>query len=424
MAAGLRPAPRRPTAVVVALDCITGLQTARILAARGIAVVGIAADRHHFCARTRYAEKVIASPTGGEGLILTLERLAASGSLGDGPAVLVPCSDGAVLSISRWRDRLEAAYRFVLPDHDTVETLMDKVRFAEYASEAGLPIPTTRVLRTPADAEAAAAALTYPAVLKPAIKDQRWFAVTKAKVFRVESADELLATYDQYAPATDVLIAQEWVDGGETSLISANAYFDRSGDALAMFIARKIRQWPPDTGTSCLGEEIRDDEVRDIALRLFGDVGYRGLAYVEVKVDAATGRRLIVEPNVGRPTGRSAIAEQGGVELLHSAYLDALGEPVPATVQTYGGAKWIYWRHDLQAAIAQMRAGRLSPIGWWRSVRGPKYEAVFDRSDMAPFLADVLGTGRAVLAALRRQLTGRVDGAISWRARRRARDVG
>ena len=76
MAEGSSPAPRRPTAVVVAIDCITGLQTTRLLAARGIPVVGIAADRGHFCARTRHAERVIASPTSGEGLIVTLERLA------------------------------------------------------------------------------------------------------------------------------------------------------------------------------------------------------------------------------------------------------------------------------------------------------------------------------------------------------------
>lgn len=407
MAEGPSPAPRRPTAVVVAIDCITGLQTTRLLAARAIPVVGIAADRGHFCARTRHAERVIASPTSGEGLIVTLERLAAGGSLGVGPVVLIPCSDAAVLAISRWRDRLEAAYRFVLPEHATIEMLMDKVRFAEHATAAGLPIPATHILRTRGDAETAARALPYPAVVKPPLKDARWVAATKAKVFRVDSPDELLAIYDRYAPAADVLIAQEWIDGGETSLISANAYFDRAGEPKAMFIARKIRQWPPETGTSCLGEEIRDDAVQDMCLRLFQGVGYSGLAYVEVKIDAVTGRRLIVEPNVGRPTGRSAIAEQGGVELLHTAYLDALGEPVPPTVQTFRGAKWIYWRHDVQAALSQMRRGALGPLGWWGSVRGPKYEAVFDRGDPAPFIADVLETAAQVPRVLGRRLLRR-----------------
>ena len=60
-------------AVVVALDCITGLQTARILAARGIPVVGLAADRRHFCARTRVVREVIEGPTSGDGLVAELK---------------------------------------------------------------------------------------------------------------------------------------------------------------------------------------------------------------------------------------------------------------------------------------------------------------------------------------------------------------
>jgi D-aspartate ligase len=400
-----RPLPaRRPTAVVAALDCITGLQTTRLLVRRGIPVVGIVADRRHFCARTRLPDRIVTSPTSGEELIATLEELGSSGLLGEGPAVLIPCSDASVLAISRWRDRLEGQYRFVMPPHDTLELLMDKVRFAEYATAAGLPIPETHILRDRVGAERAAGSLTYPAVLKPPLKNARWVAATKAKVFRVDGAAELLDVYDRYAPASDVLIAQAWIEGDETDLISANLYFDRDGTARTVFIARKIRQWPLDTGTSCLGEEVRDDSVRDCALQLFGDLGYRGLAYVEMKVDAATGRRLIVEPNVGRPTGRSAIAEEGGVELLLTAYLDALGEPLPSTPQTYRGAKWIYWRHDLQAALTQMAAGRLGPVAWWRSIRGPKFEAVFDRQDLAPFAADVVGTAGTIAGSVWRRL--------------------
>jgi predicted ATP-grasp superfamily ATP-dependent carboligase len=389
----------QPTAVVVGLDCITGLQTARILADRGVPVVGVVADAGHFCARTRFARQIVVSPTSGEALIETLEKLAAHLP---GPAVLIPCTDGAVLAISRWRERL-GAYRFVLAEHDVIETLMDKVRFAEYALTAGLPIPATRLLRTEADALAAGAELTYPAVLKPALKTASWTGATKAKAFRVADADELLATWRRWSAAAGVMIAQSWIEGGESALYSANAYFDRDGVPRVVFIARKLRQWPPETGTSCLGEEVRDDAVREAALALFGGIGFRGLAYLELKRDSRTGERLIVEPNVGRPTGRSAIAECGGVELVYSAYRDALGEPLPdATEQAYRGVKWIYWRHDIQAALRQMVRGELSPLGWWRSVRGERWEAVFDRRDPRPFVADVVRTAGSAVGLLRR----------------------
>lgn len=385
------------------MDCITGLQSARILAARGVPVVGVVADRDHFCARTRVARRVVRSPTSGEALIDSLELLAPS--LGRTP-VLIPCADGAVLAISRWRERLEAAgYRFVLPDHAVVERLMDKVSFAEHATEAGLPIPATRILRARGDAEAAAAELTFPAALKPALKTASWTAATKAKAFRIEDGGELLAAWDRWSAAAGVMIAQTWIRGDESDLISVNGYVDREGRIRVLFTARKLRQWPPETGTSCLGEEVRDDTVRDIAIRLLESVGYRGLVYVEMKRDRVTGEALIVEPNVGRPTGRSAIAERGGVELLLSAYRDALGEPLPdAVVQTYQGVKWIYWRNDLQAALVAMSRGRLTPLGWWRSVRGPKWEAVWDPRDPRPFAADLVRTAAVGFNAVRDRL--------------------
>lgn len=395
----------RPAAVVVGLDCITGLQTTRIFTARGIPVVGVVADPRHFCARTRLPVAIVRAQLRGEPLV---DALVALGERLDAPGVLVPCTDAAVLAISAGRDRLAEAFRFVLPDHEDVVRLMDKVGFAEHALRAGLAIPPTAVLRSRADAEGAAATLAFPAVLKPGLKGPAWLAATRAKAIQVDSADELLARYDEVGGWADVLIAQSWVPGPESSLYSVNAYYDREAEQRVSFVARKLRQWPLDTGTSCLGEEVRNPEAERIARELFGSVAYRGLGYVEAKADARTGRLMIIEPNIGRPTGRSAIAERGGVELLLSAYRDALGEPLPDAVeQRYRGVKWIYWRHDLQAALVRATRGELSAGEWLRSVRGPKIEAVFARRDPVPFVADVVNTaGAAVRAAARRVVRG------------------
>jgi D-aspartate ligase len=164
-------------------------------------------------------------------------------------------------------------------------------------------------------------------------------------------------------------------------------------------VARKIRQWPPQTGTSSLGEECRNDVVLEQALDLFASVGYRGLGYVEMKRDARTGRHYIIEVNVGRPTGRSAIAEAGGVELLYTAYCDAAQLPLPAArTQRYGGAKWIYLRHDLQSALHYWRRGELSLGDWWRSVRGVRGDAVASLRDPLPFVGDLWHAASAVLS--------------------------
>jgi predicted ATP-grasp superfamily ATP-dependent carboligase len=136
--------------------------------------------------------------------------------------------------------------------------------------------------------------------------------------------------------------------------------------------------------------ECRNDVVRDETVRLFSGVGFWGLVYLEMKRDSRTGQHLIVEPNIGRPTGRSATAEAGGVELLYAMYCDVLGLPLPADLtQRYVGAKWIYLGRDLRSALHYWRRGELSFRGWLDSLRGPKVDAVFSWRDPLPFCFDV-----------------------------------
>jgi predicted ATP-grasp superfamily ATP-dependent carboligase len=390
-----------PAAIVIGLDCITGLQTARILARRGVPVIGIASNPQHFCARTRVCREILQADTAGEELLLTLEREAGRFSE---PPVLFPCSDNSVRLLSAGRDRL-SGYRLALPEHDVVEMLIEKPSMERYARENGFRVPNTVEIERRADLESAIGSLRFPCVLKPAAKDARWVSNTSQKAFEVADAESLLARYDACAGWSDRFIVQEWIEGPESALYSCNVCFSKDAEPLVSFVARKIRQWPPSTGTSALGVECRADEVQEETLRLFRSVGYRGLGYVEMKFDEQSGHYYLIEPNVGRPTGRSAIAEAGGVELLYTLYCDLAGLPLPERrTQSFGSAKWIYLRHDLQAAFVAWRRGELGVREWWSSMRGPKAYAVFSASDPLPFVFDSMN---AVREAARRLVPAR-----------------
>lgn len=379
-------------AVVVGLDCVTGLQTARILAGRGIPVIGIAEDPNHFACRTRVCQSILYADTHTDEFIVSLEELAPTLCH---PAVLYPCTDLAVLQISRQRERLEPQYHVVLPPGDVIETLMDKARFYEHCEREGLPIPRTRLLRSSEDAADAAEALRFPLIVKPPMRSLEWEAQGFSKVYRVGTPEELITLYGLLSPWAEALAAQEWVEGGDSELFSCNCYFDRSSRPLAAFVARKIRQWPPHAGTSSLGEECRNDVVLYETLRLFEGVGFRGLGYVEMKRDHRTGEHFMLEANVGRPTGRSAIAELGGVELLYAQYCDTLGLPLPDGLeQRFRGTKWIYLRHDVQSALSYWWHGQLTLRAWASSWRGIKSDAVFSLRDPAPFWADLWQTAK------------------------------
>lgn len=391
----------RPAAVVVGLDSMQGLQAARILHARGVRVIALAKDpRNHAC-RTRVCDDIRFVNTRDDNLIDELLRL---GPTLSEKAVLFPCEDGNVRLISRQRDRLRPFFHIALPPPDVVEMLMDKTRFYAYAQEHDLPIPPTWFLRSRDDMLAARRSVRLPAILKPANSATRlWEKNCMFSAFKVDTTEELLTVFDTYHEFTDVFILQEWIAGPDSNLYSCNAYLDAHGEPLATFVARKLRQWPPHIGKSSLGVECRSDEVLTETLRLFRAVGYRGLGYVEFKLDERYGRQFIVEPNVGRPTGRSAIAEAGGVELLYTMYCDVLGFELPEQrEQRYGQAKWVHLRRDLQSALYYWRRGELTLGDWIASWRGPKAYALFSLRDPAPFLADGWRVARTLLSSKER----------------------
>ena len=150
---------QKPCAVVFALDSINGIQTARILAKRGIPVIGIAKNPRHYCCRTKVCKEIIYADTESEEIIETLELL---GPKLQQKAVLFPCNDLNVLPVSRHRSRLESWYHVVLSEPDVVEMLMHKTSFYAYAQKEGFPIPRTFMLADRADAERAAKTLVFP----------------------------------------------------------------------------------------------------------------------------------------------------------------------------------------------------------------------------------------------------------------------
>lgn len=377
-------------AIVIGLDSLPGLQTARILFQRGVPVIAIARFPTHYSCRTNACRRILFADTQSTALIEQLREL---GPTLPAKAVLFPCTDMSVLLVSRNRTALAPWYHVVLPSAATVETLLHKVSFHEFIQATGLPFPTTFVLRSTSDAHEAADHLSFPAILKPSVREPRWTAHSPNKVYPLASKQDFLARYAQCSQWTKELIVQEWIGGPDMNLFSFNGYFDRYGQSLTTFIARKIRQWPPHAGITSLGIECRNDAVLEAALTLFRKVRFTGLGYAEMKYDMHRGVHCVLEVNVGRPTVRSALAEGAGVELIYTMYCDALGLPLPQNrTQQYGTIKWWNIHHDLRSSWYAWRRGELSFIEWGSSIRGPKVHAVFSWSDPLPFFADIADT--------------------------------
>ena len=399
----LQSSTEQPPAIVIGVDDTRGVYVARTLAQRGVAVIGIAKNSSSYGTRTNACKEVVFGDLTGAGLVDVLLSLA---DRVDGRPVLFPCPDHTVRVLSEHRAVLGERFMLALPSVEAVNVLTDKVAFYSFAAANGFSIPETHFLATRADAERAASTLEFPCVLKPpSSRSPAWLAETHVKAFKAHSPDELLRLYDHYSAFARPLIVQRWIAGADATLYSCNCYLDAEAQPQVVFVSRKLRQWPPEIGETCLGQECRDDFVAQETVRLLQSVGgFRGLGYVEFKRDDTTGEYFIIEPNIGRPTARSGLAEATGVELLFTMYCDLVGRELPPDrEQRFTGAKWVYFRRDLMSAYYYWRRGELTPREWARSLRGRKIEALFSWRDPGPFVTDVFQTGRAYISALERK---------------------
>jgi D-aspartate ligase len=378
----------KPYAVLINMDYLTGLQTARILANYGVPVIGMAENTDHFCAQTNTCEKVI--PSGKMSKEELIENLIKLGKEFDQKAVLFPCQDASVLLVSQNREKLEPYYYISLPANETVELLMNKPCFYEFAKEKNLPVAKFFLLKSRNDANEAADKLNFPCVLKPHMRSPKWEENTKLKAFKVYNKDEFLEMYDRICDWSDTLMLQEWIEGDDTSLYSCNCYYNKNSEPLVNFTAKKLRQWPIVTGNTSLGIDVIDETVLKVTTDLFKKVNYVGLGYVEIKKDIHTNKYYIIEPNIGRPTGRSALAEACGVDLIYTMYCDCLGLPLPETrTQTLKNIKWIHLRTDLLSSYNYWKNGNLTIREWIKTMKGKKFYSVISLKDPKPCITEL-----------------------------------
>src|SRR5215831_6788909 len=81
--------------------------------------------------------------------------------------------DAQLLLVSRYRERLAQAFRFVVADAALVEDLVDKARFQDLAERLHLPVPPARRFE-PAGAKPADLGLRFPLIIKPLTRLERW----------------------------------------------------------------------------------------------------------------------------------------------------------------------------------------------------------------------------------------------------------
>jgi predicted ATP-grasp superfamily ATP-dependent carboligase len=321
----------------------------------------------------------------------------------------VPVTDASSLALLAHADRLAPA-RMPGPTIEEFRRISDKAEVAAAAAAVGIDTPrqARAAVREEVAALAASAALVPPLVLKPArsvagdaggrarhgvVHAPDWPAAVRRAASLPEGAYPLLVQERIVGPGTGVFLLI-W-----------------DGRVLASFAHRRLREKPPSGGVSVLCESVPLDRgLLDRSVALLSRFGWSGVAMVEYKMDAATGRAAVMEVN-GRFWGSLQLAIDAGVDFPRLLLECAQGRvPEPVTSHRVGVLGRWFWG-DVDHLWARLRRsatalslppdapGRLGAVAAFlgtavRGARGQVYQAGDGgpaRRELRDRLREVLG---------------------------------
>lgn len=322
------------------------------------------------------------------GMVARLRELARK--VGGRP-VLVPTDDHYVQALARHRGELEPEMLPCAAGSETVELLVHKRRFSEWAREKGIRAPIT------AAADGVADGLAPPLVAKPINKSN--FRVVARELPRGRTAADLRFTliHDEAewsafrasnAANLEHFVVQEFIEGTSADMYSVGVYADRESRIRGLFVGRKLRGYPAQYGNTKLGQNdcVPAHVLAEIE-RIVRDLRYMGIAEFEYLRVPSSGEFRLIEINPRCWSWIGATAESAA-NIPWIAYRDMIGAPVEPAIdnRSPGALKYVQIMSDMSNVFVRYRwdhpAWVMNPRAWWKSLAARRLVvAEFNRGD-------------------------------------------
>jgi predicted ATP-grasp superfamily ATP-dependent carboligase len=387
----------RPPAIVCNAH-VTGLSVARALKARDVPVIAL--DRNEkgvapYSEAVDFAGQVTYPLDDEKGFREDVEALTAEL---DHDAVAFGCMDEWVHAFSR-TDPEGVALPFA--DRETVDRVLDKESLYAIAEELGVPYPETyRIAETDPEetggepgpagrdsgpdatgresvpAAEAAERLTFPLVVKPALK-RKFSEAVGTNVVEVGDEAEFEDVVANAAAEGIRVMAQEKVPVERGADCSLASYVPESGDPVS-FVGNARVRYPLGYGTSCVVQRATGDAAREVeenALAVLEETGYYGISEAEFVYDFEREEYVLLDVNT-RPWKWISLPVQAGANLPLAAYSDAVGEEYESG--EIRDARWVSLADYLKLLASGDTFADVLARSDWRALLSGDFEASAD----------------------------------------------
>jgi predicted ATP-grasp superfamily ATP-dependent carboligase len=252
--------------------------------------------------------------------------------------ILLPVRSTVTPLIAQHAKEFKPFVNFALPSLESMTLANNKELTFRFAEKMKIPVPRTIYPRKFSDVEQEAKNFRFPVVAKALI------ASGSRGLAYLNSADELLRfakknLISQSDANQQKCIVQEYIRGPGCGFFSI---FDQ-GEPKAIFMHRRIREYPITGGPSTLAESYYHPRLKELGLKLLKALNWNGVAMVEFKLDLADNEFKLMEINP-RFWGSLNLPVACGVDFPHLFCLLAMKQDFEPVFEYRKGIKfrWLF----------------------------------------------------------------------------------
>lgn len=291
---------------------------------------------------------------------------------------------------------------FIPFNKDTIIASLDKYTQYSFCEQYNVPYPKTNNITSVNEIDVIATML-FPVLVKPTKRYDKSTGVFRSML--VKSQDDLKVKKDKLIKLINKgveFIASEYIPGDDTNIYAYVGYRDKKGNILNEWIGKKLTQHPDKFGVFSSAVNTAPEVVREQGRTLLNSMNLYGITEPEFKYDERDGKYKLMEINL-RSMMWHRLGNLSGVHLQYTQYLNALGKDTKQEEQNItGDVHFVYMKHEISNLIFRRN--------YWKHFKNnvfkgeKRYFAVYDKTDVKPFLFDIIGLIRLLLARCRRLL--------------------
>jgi predicted ATP-grasp superfamily ATP-dependent carboligase len=245
--------------------------------------------------------------------------------------LVIPMEEETLLLLARHREEFAPVARLPIPPYEAIVKVRDKGWLMQHASQMRIPIPRTVWVKDMEELHTIKETIPPPWVIKPRVSSGSF------GIAYVEYEEDLPKAYRKVHSQFPFPLIQERLPL-EGEAFGCSALLDKGSQVKALFVHRRLREYPITGGPSTLRESVHHPQIEELGIRLLQSLKWHGVAMVEFKVDPRDNEPKLMELNP-RFWGSLALAIHAGVDFPYLLYRMAMGEEITPIVDYKVGVR-------------------------------------------------------------------------------------